>query len=111
MIVAAPTPEEGRQGASSPDVGRGAGGGNRGLDGSGLAAGSHDPCSPEPCSPEASSSGEDDELFLVGERIADLAAGINAAEGKMMTLLADFDRRGGWKDGFSFRDAILGDLI
>ena len=121
MIVAAPTPEEGRQGASSRGVGSGVGEGSRGLDGSGPAAGSpgpcspglcspgpclHEPSSPEPCSPgpcshEASSSGEDDELFLVGERIADLAAGINAAEGKMMTLLADFDRRGGWKDGFS----------
>ena len=67
-----------------------------GWNGSGPAAGS-----PGLCSHEASSSGEDDELFLVGERIADLAAGINAAEGKLMTLLADFDRRGGWKDGFS----------
>ena len=96
MIVSAPTPEEGRQGASSRGVGSGVGEGSRGLDGSGLTAGS-----PGPCSHEASSSGEDDELFLVGERIADLAAGINAAEGKLMTLLADFDRRGGWKDGFS----------
>ena len=53
---------------------------SRGLDGAGLAAGSSGPCSAGSCSHEASSSGEDDELFLVGERIADLAAGINAAE-------------------------------
>ena len=44
---------------------------------------------------------DDDELFLLGERIAELAAGINAAESRMMTLIADFDRRGGWKEGFS----------
>ena len=43
----------------------------------------------------------DDELFLLGERIAELAARINAAESRMMTLIADFDRRGGWTDGFS----------
>ena len=43
----------------------------------------------------------DDELFLLGERIAELAARINSAESRMMTLIADFDRRGGWKDGFS----------
>ncbi len=59
-------------------------------------------------SPAAAQSGSEavecmkgDELFLLGERIADLAASINAAEGRMMTLLADFDRRGGWQDGFS----------
>ena len=51
------------------------------------------PSGPEP--------GKDDEeeLFLLGERIAELAARINAAESRMMTLIADFDRRGGWKDG------------
>ena len=43
----------------------------------------------------------DDELFLLGERIAELAARINSAESRMMTLIADFDRRGGWKDEFS----------
>lgn len=48
-----------------------------------------------------SSSDKDDELRQLGERIADLAARINAAEGRMMALLADFDRRGGWKDEFS----------
>ncbi len=53
------------------------------------------------CDEEASASDHNDELLLLGERIADLAASINAAEGRMMTLLADFDRRGGWKDGFS----------
>ncbi|MDE0475414.1 MAG: DUF222 domain-containing protein [Gammaproteobacteria bacterium] len=48
----------------------------------------------------ASPSDEHDELRQLGERIADLAASINAAEGRMMALLADFDRRGGWKDDF-----------
>ena len=43
---------------------------------------------------------EDDELRQIGERIAELAEGINAAEARMMALIADFDRRGGWKDGF-----------
>ena len=53
-----------------------------------------------PCADAASSSVENDELRQLGERIADLAASINAAEGRMMALLADFDRRGGWKDDF-----------
>ncbi len=44
-------------------------------------------------------SGDDDELHKLGERIAELAACINSAEARMMTLIADFDRRGGWKDG------------
>ena len=48
----------------------------------------------------ASPSDEHDELRRLGERIADLAASINAAEGRMMALLSDFDRRGGWKDDF-----------
>ena len=55
---------------------------------------------PAPSCPEPGQDG-DEELFLLGERIADLAARINAAESRMMTLIADFDRRGGWKDGFS----------
>ena len=45
------------------------------------------------------SSGDDDELRRLGERIAELAARINSAEARMMTLIAEFDRRGGWKDG------------
>ncbi len=52
------------------------------------------------CVDGASASDENDELHQLGERIADLAASINAAEGRMMALLADFDRRGGWKDDF-----------
>ena len=52
------------------------------------------------CADGASPSDENDELYQLGERIADLAASINAAEGRMMALLADFDRRGGWKDEF-----------
>lgn len=42
---------------------------------------------------------DNDELHELGERIAELAACINSAEARMMTLIADFDRRGGWKDG------------
>ena len=49
-------------------------------------------CEPEP--------GKDGDLARLGERIAELAERINAAEARMMTLIAEFDRRGGWKDGF-----------
>ena len=58
--------------------------------------------SPEPVSaPSHSEAGKpDDDLARLGDRIAELAAGINAAEAQMMTLIADFDRRGGWKDDF-----------
>ena len=52
---------------------------------------------PAPSGPEP--SGDDDELRKLGERIAELAARINSAEARMMTLIAEFDRRGGWKDG------------
>ena len=49
---------------------------------------------------ETPSSNEgDDQLHKLGERIAELAASINSAEARMMTLIADFDRRGGWKVG------------
>ena len=59
------------------------------------------PCAiPAPAGPGTAENG-DDELFLLGERIADLAARINSAESRMMTLIADFDRREGWKDEFS----------
>ncbi len=51
------------------------------------------PSDSEPCV-------DDEELSRLGERIAELAAQINAAEFQMMTLIAAFDRRGGWKDGF-----------
>ena len=44
-------------------------------------------------------SGENDDLRKLGERITELAARINSAEARMMTLIAEFDRRGGWKDG------------
>ena len=55
---------------------------------------------PAPPVPEPATN--DDELYRLGERIANLAARINSAEARMMTLIADFDRRGGWKDrGFS----------
>ena len=47
----------------------------------------------------AAGDGDDDELRRLGERIAELAARINSAEARMMTLIAEFDRRGGWKDG------------
>ena len=52
--------------------------------------------------PAPSDSGpndDNDELRKLGERIAELAARINSAEARMMTLVAEFDRRGGWKDG------------
>ena len=42
-----------------------------------------------------------DDLFELGERIADLAARINIATFDMLTLVADFDRREGWADNFS----------
>ena len=66
------------------------------------------PAGSEPSGPESSGpapaasepSDNEDELFQLGERIAELAARINAAESRMMTLIADFDRRGGWRDGF-----------
>ena len=51
--------------------------------------------------PSPSEAGKpDDDLARLGDRIAELAAGINAAEAQMMALIADFDRRGGWKDDF-----------
>ena len=37
-----------------------------------------------------------DDLFELGERIADLAARINIATYEMLTLIADFDNREGW---------------
>ena len=42
-----------------------------------------------------------DDLFELGERIADLAARINIATYEMLTLVADFDRREGWADNFA----------
>ncbi len=41
-----------------------------------------------------------DDLFELGERIAELAARINIATYDMLTLVADFDRREGWADNF-----------
>ena len=42
-----------------------------------------------------------DDLFELGERIADLAARINIATYDMLTLVAEFDRREGWADNFA----------
>jgi len=42
-----------------------------------------------------------DDLFELGERIAELAAGINIATYEMLTLVADFERREGWADNFA----------
>ena len=42
-----------------------------------------------------------DDLFELGERIADLAARINIATYDMLTLVAEFDRREGWADNFT----------
>ena len=41
-----------------------------------------------------------DDLFELGERIAQLAARINIATCEMLALVADFDRREGWADNF-----------
>ncbi len=49
--------------------------------------------------PNRAAVDDDDELHKLGERIAELAACINSAEARMMTLIADFNQRGGWKDG------------
>ena len=59
------------------------------------------PSRPEPVSaPSPSGAKPEDDLARLGDRIAELAAGINAAEAQMMALIADFDRRGGWKGDF-----------
>ena len=42
-----------------------------------------------------------DDLFQLGERIVELAARINIATYEMLTLIAEFDRREGWADGFT----------
>ena len=42
-----------------------------------------------------------DDLFELGERIADLAARINIATFDVLTLVADFGRREGWADSFN----------
>ena len=57
------------------------------------------PPGPESGPNRAVGGNDDDELRRLGERIAELAARINSAEARMMTLIAEFDRRGGWKDG------------
>ncbi|MXY32178.1 MAG: DUF222 domain-containing protein, partial [Gammaproteobacteria bacterium] len=57
------------------------------------------PSGPENAPNRPAGDGDDDELRRLGERIAELAARINSAEARMMTLIAEFDRRGGWKDG------------
>ena len=57
------------------------------------------PNRPESAPNRAAGNGDDDELRKLGERIAELAARINSAEARMMTLICEFDRRGGWKDG------------
>ena len=75
--------------------------------GAGPAAEAHPDAIPTPARPEPASSPSPsgagkpkDDLARLGDRIAELAAGINAAEAQMMALIADFDRRGGWKDDF-----------
>ena len=57
------------------------------------------PSGPENAPNRAAGDGDNDELRKLGECIAELAARINSAEARMMTLIAEFDRRGGWKDG------------
>ena len=59
------------------------------------------PCAiPGPSDSGAAEDGDND-LVRLGERIAELAARINSAEARMMTLIAEFDRRGGWKGEYS----------
>ena len=89
-IDAIPAPARASVGVVARDVGSA-------PSGSGARAASREAVS-APSRPEAGKP--DDELARLGDRIAELAAGINAAEAQMMTLIADFDRRGGWKDGF-----------
>ena len=57
------------------------------------------PNRPENAPNRAAGDDDGEELRKLGERIAELAARINSAEARMMTLIAEFDRRGGWKDG------------
>ena len=57
------------------------------------------PNRPENTLNRAAGDDDGDDLRKLGERIAELAARINSAEARMMTLIAEFDRRGGWKDG------------
>ncbi len=42
-----------------------------------------------------------DDLFQLGERIAEVAARINIATYEMLTLIAEFDRREGWAEEFT----------
>ena len=70
------------------------------LDASPAPSGSENaPSRPENAPNRAPGDDDDDELRKLGERIAELAARINSAEARMMTLIAEFDRRGGWKGG------------
>ena len=98
-IDAIPAPARASAGVVARDVGSA-------PPGSGTRTASPDaasaPSRPEPVSPPSPSEAgkPDHDLARLGDRIAELAAGINAAEAQMMTLIADFDRRGGWKDGF-----------
>ncbi|NNF38384.1 MAG: DUF222 domain-containing protein [Gemmatimonadetes bacterium] len=55
-------------------------------------------CEARPDYGVGSSADPDDEMFLLGERIADLARRITVAEHEMLVLLADFDARRGWED-------------
>jgi hypothetical protein len=42
----------------------------------------------------------DEELSRLGDRIAELAAHLDAATARLLDLLRDFDARGGWNTGF-----------
>ena len=100
-----PWPATVRERAGRPDVAVGSHGVTPSSNGVPSGAGDDGneaaPCTiPAPLDPGTAEDG-DDELFLLGERIAELAARINSAEARMMTLIADFDRRGGWSGEFS----------
>jgi len=65
---------------------------------SGLDVETREPAKLAEAAPDAEAPDPDDEVFLLGERIADLARRIGVAEHAMLTLLADFDARRGWED-------------
>ena len=54
-------------------------------------------CSDAACDDDTYDDATDDEVVGLGERIADLARGIQAAEYEMLRLLAEFDDRRGWE--------------
>jgi Domain of unknown function (DUF222) len=48
------------------------------------------------------------DLDRLGDEIAELSAHLDAATARLLTLIGDFDTRGGWNTGFSSCAAWLG---